>query len=85
MGSEMCIRDSQGVEWGAAASPDPIFGRLRVTERRESFVMRAIRCPRGSSSARADLIEITSPAPGGARRRGRHGAHRAMHAAFGPR
>ena len=67
------------VEWGAAASPDPIFGRLRVTERRESFVMRAIRCPRGSSSARGDLIEITSPPPGGARRRGRHGAHRAMY------
>jgi len=32
--------------------------------------MRAIRCPRGSSSARADLIEITSPAPGGAQRPG---------------
>ncbi|EGB03231.1 hypothetical protein AURANDRAFT_68176 [Aureococcus anophagefferens] len=30
------------------------------------------------SSTRADLIEITSPPPGGARRRGRHGAHRAM-------
>ena len=71
----------QGVEWGAAASPDPNFGRLRVTERRESFVMRAIRCPRGSSSARADLIETTSPPPGGARRRGRHGAHSAMHEA----
>ena len=57
---------------------------LRATERRGSFVMGATRCPRGSSSTRADLIEITSPPPGGARRRGRHGAHRAMHEAFGP-
>ena len=54
---------------------------LRATERRGSFVMGATRCPRGSSSTRADLIEITSPAPRGARRRGRHGAHRAMHEA----
>ena len=38
-------------------------------------------CPEGSYSARVDLIEITSPAPRGARRRGRHGAHRAMHEA----
>ena len=45
--------------------------------------MGATRCPRGSSSTRADLIEITSPPPGGARRRWRHGAHRAMHEAFG--
>ena len=40
------------------ASPDPILGRLRVTELRESFVSRATRRPPGGSSVRVDAPEF---------------------------
>ena len=61
--------------------PRPNFGSL--SSHRASGIVRhgGDQMPSRQLFGSSDLIEITSPAPGGARRRGRHGAHRAMHEA----